>query len=162
MTRFGPEQELALCRWARQYDRVVGQLYKMLVEVAHRLGWGGSLLLGVAITGAATVMGFAAIVYLPANHFMPSAAPLRPQHPVARVAMKVLRNVLGYAVILLGMVMMVPLVPGPGLVFVLLGLSLIDFPGKRRLQMQLLQRPAVNKFITSVRARHGRPPFIVE
>lgn len=162
MAHIGPEQELALWRLARQYDGVVGELYKMLVGVAHRLGWGGSVLLGVSITAAATVVGFAAIVYLPANHFMPEAIPVRPRHPVARIAIRVLRNLLGYALILLGMVMMLPLVPGPGLVFVLLGLSLIDFPGKRALQVRLLQRPAVRNFITSLRARYGRPPFIVE
>ncbi|MDX2020265.1 MAG: hypothetical protein SF187_08485 [Deltaproteobacteria bacterium] len=132
------------------------------MSVAHRLGWGGSVLLGVSITAAATVLGFAAIVYLPANHFMPLATPLPARHPLIRVTILVLRNVLGYALILLGMVMMLPLVPGPGLVFVLLGLSLIDFPGKRALQMRLLQRPAVSKFITSLRARYGRPPFIVD
>ena len=147
---------------ARQYDRVLGELYKTLVGLAHRLGWGGSILLGVSVTAAATVLGFAAIVYLPANHFMPAAAPLPARHPVARIAIKVLRNVLGYTLILFGMVMMLPLVPGPGLVFVLFGLSLIDFPGKRALQMRLLHRPAVRKFITSLRARYGRPPFIVE
>jgi hypothetical protein len=108
------------------------------------------------------MVGFAAIVCLPTSHFMPAAVPLRARHPVARIAIKILRNLLGYALVLFGLVMMLPLVPGPGLVFVLLGLSLIDFPGKRALQVRLLQRPAVRNFITSLRARYGRPPFIVE
>jgi hypothetical protein len=44
----------------------------------------------------------------------------------------VLRNVIGYALIALGIVLSIPFVPGQGLLTILVGLSLADWPGKRR------------------------------
>jgi hypothetical protein len=58
--------------------------------------------------------------------------------------------------------MALPLVPGPGLVFILLGLSLLDFPGKRSLERRLLSVPRVQRFLNEVRERFGRPPLIID
>ena len=46
--------------------------------------------------------------------------------------------------------------------FVLLGLSLLDFPGKRRLERKLVSRPSVMRFLNDLRASFGKPPFVVE
>ena len=62
---------------------------------------------------------------------------------------------------LAGLVMALPLVPGPGLVFILVALSLLDFPGKRVLEAKLLGRPAVLQFMNNMRRRFGRPPLVI-
>jgi len=62
----------------------------------------------------------------------------------------------------LGFVMALPLVPGPGLVFMLLGLSLLDFPGKRNAERRILAVPAVIRFLNDVRARFGRAPLALD
>jgi hypothetical protein len=144
-----------------QYERFVEQLYKMLTDTAGRLGWPVSVGLGVGLTVLATLAGFATIVMLPADHFISAASPT-PAHPIVRFALKVVKNIVGSVVILLGLVMMLPLVPGPGLVFLLLGLSLVDFPGKRAIELKLLMRPGVNRFINSLRLRYGKAPFLVQ
>ena len=53
--------------------------------------------------------------------------------------------------------MSLPLVPGPGLVFILLGLSLLDFPGKRALQRRVVTRPFVLRVLNKTRTRFGPP-----
>jgi hypothetical protein len=58
--------------------------------------------------------------------------------------------------------MALPLVPGPGLVFILIGLSLLDFPGKRSLERRLLAVPTVLRFLNEVRQRFRRPPLLIE
>ena len=125
------------------------------------LGWPTTVGIAVALTVMTTTIGFATIVMLPANHFVPCTSQTK-SHPLVRLSVKVAKNLLGSTVVLLGLFMTLPLVPGPGLAFLLVGLSLVDFPGKRKIELKLLQRPAVNKFINSLRRRYGKPPFQIE
>ena len=72
------------------------------------------------------------------------------------------KNLVGLLVLPLGVLMALPLVPGPGLVFILIGLSLLDFPGTRSLERRLLAVPAVGRFLNEVRHRFNRPPVGVD
>ena len=76
-----------------------------------------------------------------------------------RIGFLVLKNLLGLIMLPLGIIMSLPLVPGPGLVFMLLGLSLLNFPGKRKAERALIRRPSVTRVLTKMRARFGKPPF---
>jgi len=74
-------------------------------------------------------------------------------------AAKILRNVLGALLVVLGIVLSIPGVPGQGLLTVLTGLLLIDFPGKHRLLSKALGRPGVLAAINRLRRRFSRPPL---
>jgi hypothetical protein len=74
-----------------------------------------------------------------------------------RIAALVGRNMLGVLLILLGLVMSLPGVPGQGLLMVLLGLMLTDIPGKRRLEQALVRRKLIQRAINSVRERFSKP-----
>lgn len=136
----------------------VEELYNTVMRVYGQMGGAATLTIMVATTLLATCLGFATLVMLPANHFIP-CAPSERFHPFVRGMLAVLRNLVGGVVLVMGLIMIVPMVPGPGLVFILLGLSLVTFPGKRRLEMRLLRVPSVNHFINRLRARFERPPF---
>ncbi len=116
-----------------------------------------SALLGVASAAA----GFAILITLPEDHFLrneeepPSAKPRRAIHPV----LLVLKNAMGACVVAAGVFMSLPLVPGPGLVTVLIGLSLMSFPGKRKLELRLLRAPLALGTINWLRSKNGRPPL---
>jgi len=77
--------------------------------------------------------------------------------PGWRIALRVLRNALGWALLLLGALMLV--LPGQGLLTLLVGLMLVDFPGKYRLERWLIARPSVLRPINALRRRAGRPPL---
>ena len=79
------------------------------------------------------------------------------RHPAFRLAAIVLKNVLGYLLVLAGIVMLV--LPGQGLLTILIGVILIDFPGKYALEKGLVARPAVMNSINWLRARSNRPPL---
>lgn len=81
------------------------------------------------------------------------------QHPVLRWVFRIGRNLLGVVLLLLGLVMVVG--PGQGLIAILAGLLLTEFPGKRRLEMWVIRRPGLLKGINWLRVRRGRPPLIV-
>jgi hypothetical protein len=79
------------------------------------------------------------------------------RHPVLKPVVAVGKNVLGAILILAGLVMLV--VPGQGLLTVVVGLMLVDFPGKFRLERWLATRPSVWRAINWLRKRAGREPL---
>lgn len=69
----------------------------------------------------------------------------------------VLKNVLGAVLVLLGLVMLVT--PGQGLLTLLVGLLLMNFPGKYSLERWLVLKPGVLRALNWLRDRGGHPPF---
>ncbi len=137
---------------------MIGKLYGFLSHTFAVLGPVGSVLVFVGITVVGLVGAAAAIVLLPKDHFQ-LEQPVRHRHPWIRILLKILRNLLGWVLIPLGVFMSLPLVPGPGAVCILVGVSLVDFPGKRRWQRRILHLPSVRQNIDGLRVRFRRPPF---
>jgi hypothetical protein len=87
------------------------------------------------------------------RHFM------RGSHPVIRMVAKVIRNIVGLAFLLAGLAMLV--LPGQGVLTLLIGISLLDFPGKRRLEARIIGQPKVFSAVNSLRAKFKKPPFVL-
>jgi hypothetical protein len=81
------------------------------------------------------------------------------RHPVLRWSGLVVKNLLGAFLVLLGVVMSLPGVPGQGVLTILLGVMLLDFPGKRKLELKLVSRPKVLRTINRIRQRFDRTPL---
>ena len=81
------------------------------------------------------------------------------RHPVARTSLRLARNVLGGVFLLAGFAMMV--LPGQGIITVLVALTLMDFPGKRRLELRIIRQQHVRGAVNWIRARAGQPPLAV-
>jgi hypothetical protein len=84
------------------------------------------------------------------------------RHRAIRLAGVVGKNLLGLILVALGIVMSLPGVPGQGLLTILLGIMLLDFPGKRRLEYRLISRPAVLNAVNRLRERFGKPKLVLE
>lgn len=93
------------------------------------------------------------VVRIPADAFVHRPPP--PLHPVTRV----LKNVFGTILILAGVLMLV--LPGQGILTILVGLALVDFPGKRRLELAIVRRPIIRRTIDRMREKRGVAPLIV-
>lgn len=81
------------------------------------------------------------------------------RHPVLRWGGLIVKNLLGVFLVLLGVVMSLPGVPGQGVLTILLGVMLLDFPGKRNLELKLVSRPKVLRTINRIRQRFDRTPL---
>ena len=102
------------------------------------------------------------LLRLPSDYFVREdrkPIPLRQRHPVLRITLIVLKNALGGVLVLGGIAMLV--LPGQGILSILIGLSLIDFPGKFWLERKLVQRRAVHRTINWLRRKRGREPIEV-
>jgi len=78
---------------------------------------------------------------------------------IARVTAK---NLAGAILMIVGILLSaVPGVPGQSLLTVFMGLFLVDFPGKYRLQCWILRRRGVSRRVNRLRLRFGRAPLAV-
>lgn len=68
-----------------------------------------------------------------------------------------LRNLLGGVILLAGVLMLV--LPGQGLLTILLGLAVMNFPGKYRLERWVVMRKGVLETTNWIRQRAGYPPI---
>jgi hypothetical protein len=130
------------------------------VATWHLVGF--SVVLAVVMAaGSAAIVGVV-LARLPADYFVNPAA-RRPidRHPVLKVLFTLVRNLFGYCLIALGIVLSLPGVPGQGLLTIFMGVMLIDFPGKHRFERWLVTRGPILAGINRLRARAGRPPLIV-
>jgi hypothetical protein len=124
-----------------------------------------SLLIGAAIFVGSFFINLAIVsfilVKLPADHFNQNRKRkfMAGSHPALRVLATIGKNLGGVLLVALGVVLSLPGVPGQGLLTILLGVMLLDFPGKHRLEQKLLSRPSVVNAINGLRGRFGKPPL---
>ena len=64
-----------------------------------------------------------------------------------------------YAFIAIAVTML--LLPGQGLLTIVVGILLLEFPGKRVLETKLIRRPRIHHAIDALRRRFGHPPLEV-
>jgi uncharacterized membrane protein SpoIIM required for sporulation len=69
----------------------------------------------------------------------------------------ILKNALGALLVLFGVAMLV--LPGQGVLTLLVGLLLLDFPGKYRFERALIGSPRVLRVVNALRRRWKRPPL---
>jgi hypothetical protein len=102
------------------------------------------------------------LIRLPQDYFCESHPRtwLKVHHPVLRLFVLVLKNLVGGILLLGGIAMLV--LPGQGLLTMLIGLSLMNFPGKRAIERKLVSRPMILQAINRIRQRFDRPPLLVE
>ncbi len=104
------------------------------------------------------------VVRLPVNYFQASHDRefLVNHHPAIRWIGVIAKNAIGALMIILGIAMSLPGVPGQGILTILLGVMLMDFPGKRHLEYKLISRPKVFGAINRLRNKFGKPPLILD
>lgn len=121
--------------------------------------WAGALSLVLAVSTVIAVPWI--IVRLPPDYFA------RPRREVWRLSpsrlpgallFTIVKNLLGLLLAVLGVIMLVT--PGQGLLTLLVGLLLMNFPGKYRLERWLVTRQGILRGLNWWRHREGREPFV--
>lgn len=99
------------------------------------------------------------VARLPIDYFVhPTRHRLPHRHPALASTLWIVRNLIGAALIVVGVAMLV--LPGQGLLTILIGLTLVEFPGKFRLERWLVRRGPMLRALNWLRARRGAPPLL--
>jgi hypothetical protein len=80
-------------------------------------------------------------------------------HPVLRLLGHIVKNVVGAIFLFVGFLML--FLPGQGILTMLIGVTMLDFPGKRRLEAKMIGQPAVLSTINNMRQKFGKPPLTI-
>ena len=127
-----------------------------------------SVLLGVLIFLVTFSISLAIVsvimVKIPADYFKKdrSREVLPDSHPAIRFIAVVGKNILGVLLVVVGILLSLPGVPGQGILTILLGIMLLDFPGKRTLERKLVSRPQVLKTINKLREKFDKPKLVLD
>jgi hypothetical protein len=72
------------------------------------------------------------------------------------------KNILGVFLIAIGIVLSLPGIPGQGVLTILLGLIMLDIPGKRPLECRIVKWPKILANINSIREKFNKKPLVVD
>jgi hypothetical protein len=116
--------------------------------------------LSAVISIASLALAPLAIARLPADYFQQDRPPRRRpegRRPLIHFTLTALKNVFGLFLIAAGGAMIV--LPGQGLLTMVVGVGLLDFPGKHHIVNAFVRRPLVLRSLNWVRAKAHKPPF---
>lgn len=101
------------------------------------------------------------VIRIPTDYFIHGRGRFEEQsksfHPFIRTILLAAKNLAGILFLLAGIVMLV--LPGQGIITILIGLTLINFPGKRELELKIIARKRVFSAINWMRAKAHTPPL---
>lgn len=133
-----------------------------LLEYWAALTWGailGSIALFIVTFTISILLVAVVVVKIPANYF--SSNYQRDFLPnsswITRWGAVVAKNIVGAVLVVAGVVMLIG--PGQGVLTILIGLIMLDIPGKRPLEARIIKRPAVLAAINNLRAKYDKPPL---
>jgi hypothetical protein len=136
-------------------------MFDFLADFFSGLTWRSALIGVLIFLGTFLInLGIVSVILvkLPKDHFRSDKSKrVSGSNATVRVLKFIGKNLAGVLLIALGVVLSVPGVPGQGLLTILLGVMLVDFPGKARLEQKLLSRPGIINTINRLRGRFGKP-----
>ncbi len=98
---------------------------------------------------------------MPEDYFLQEkrhVAKFRNYHPLVYLLLRILKNIAALVFITAGLVML--FTPGQGLLTILVGLGLSDFPGKFTLERRIVRNKNIFKALNWVRKRAGTTPLL--
>lgn len=144
--------------WLKEKTPWLTPYLEWIQENTVLLGWIGGLSAVTVILSMIIVPIL--IVRMQADYFIEQrneALAFRSQHPMLRVVVKIGKNILGALLVFAGILMC--FLPGQGALTILIGLAVMDFPGKRKAEIWLVKRKPINWAINTMRAKANRPPL---
>lgn len=121
----------------------------------------GLVTASIVVLVASLWIGHYYLTAIPPDYFMRKHTPLESwhdTHPALWWTLVIGKNLVGALFIAAGLIMF--FTPGQGILTLLMGIALMDFPGKQRLERAIVQRPTVLKLINRMRSRANKPPLV--
>lgn len=114
-------------------------------------------LTGVIMTVVTAVAIPWLVIRMPHDYFTDDRKPPVDRSPMGW-AIWLLRNISAIVLIIAGIAMLI--LPGQGVLTIMLGIACSTFPGKFKLQRQLVSRPGVLKALNWIRHKYDRKPLL--
>lgn len=137
----------------------------MIIELLHNykndffiLAWVSLALLIVSIAIIPWI-----VIKIPENYFHQKyrvQVSKKSSHPLFAQLLAGLKNIAGFIFVVLGILMLV--LPGQGILTILMGIFIMNFPGKYKLERKIVALPRVLKSLNWIRSKANKPPLMIE
>ena len=100
------------------------------------------------------------VAQIPEDYFLQSkrqTSKWQKQKPILRFVVVLGKNLIGLSLIIGGLLML--LLPGQGLLTIVTGLLLVNYPGKYKLEQKLVSMPSVYKALNWIRFKAKKSPL---
>ena len=98
------------------------------------------------------------VALIPSDYFINKGnSEFKRRYPLIWIFSIVIKNIIGYALIFGGILMLV--LPGQGLFTIFIGLILSNYPGKYKLERKLISIPSILKMVNWLRRKSNKPPL---
>ena len=129
-----------------------------ITEYKIYIVWLVSISLGIFVFSLMTIKWLVALI--PEDYFvMKSGSKFRSKRPYLWLITAVVKNLVGYTLILGGIIML--FVPGQGLFTIFIGLILSNYPGKYYVERRIVAMPKILNTVNWLRKKTDKPPLKV-
>ena len=100
------------------------------------------------------------IAQIPEDYFLSTKrkpSKWQEQKPILRLAVIFGKNIIGFSLIIGGLLMLV--LPGQGFLTIVTGLLLVNYPGKYKLEKKLVAIPSIFRALNWIRVKANKPPL---
>ena len=95
---------------------------------------------------------------IPSDYFVKKrASKFKNTYPYPWIISLIIKNILGYSLVVGGIFMLV--LPGQGIFTIVVGLMLSNYPGKYSIERRLISIPSIHKGINWLRKKSNQPPI---
>lgn len=136
-------------------------MFDWMSDHQHLLAWMGVISAIVFVVSLLSLPWL--VARIPEDYFSHrdrQPTPWKKQHPVIRLLLLAGKNLLGLILLVGGLLML--LLPGQGLLTILMGALLLDYPGKYNIERRVVSQPKVLKSLNWLRAKANHPPLVID
>ena len=135
-------------------DRISG----IILNYKNFILWLGSISFLVFIFSLISIKWLVALI--PSDYFIEDKRnKYQSSYPLTWLISIIIKNIVGYILIIGGILMLV--LPGQGLFTIIIGLMLSNYPGKYFIERKFIAIPSVLKTINWLRKKSNKPPLEV-
>jgi len=118
--------------------------------------WFGSISLFIFLISLLTIKWLVALI--PEDYFINrKISKVRSNNPALWYIVLIVKNMIGYSLVLGGIMMLV--LPGQGVFTIIIGLMLSNYPGKYAIEKKFIAIPSILKSINWLRNKSNKPPL---
>ena len=137
-------------------NNLIDQISGIILNYKNFILWLGSISFLVFIFSLISIKWLVALI--PSDYFIEDKRnKYQSSYPLTWLISIIIKNVVGYILIIGGILMLV--LPGQGLFTILIGLMLSNYPGKFYIEKKFIAIPSILKTINWLRKKSNKPPL---
>ena len=139
-------------------NNLIDQISGIIINYKNFILWLGSISFLVFIFSLISIKWLVALI--PSDYFIEDKRnKYQSSYPLTWLISIIIKNIVGYILIIGGILMLV--LPGQGLFTIIIGLMLSNYPGKYFIERKFIAIPSVLKTINWLRKKSNKPPLKV-